>query len=242
MKRLLLLAGLLGLYQIGSTQEINISKIELAGPDVVIHYNLIDDNLDRKYALHLYSSLDDYIQPLALVAGDIDIDISVGGNKKVIWHAKEEMGEEFTGDVGLELKGSVYIPFISMDGFDDIGTFKRGKPYNLVWSGGRGDNVLNFELYRGENKIHSFEERPNVGNTALSIPTGVKPGKNYKLKISDTRNRDEVVYTGTFQLKRKIPLGLKLGITFVLGGAAGYFISRAGQKEKNIPLPILPSR
>jgi len=242
MYRLLTIIGLIALCQSSYSQEVNISKIELAGPDVIIHYNLIDDNIGRKYALHLYSSLDDFIQPLNLVEGDIDIDIAVGGNKKVIWHAKEEMGEDYSGDIGLELKGTVYIPFISMDGFDDIGTFKRGKDYKLVWSGGRGDNVLNFELYRGENKIHTFEERPNVGNTSLAFPSSVKPGKNYKLKISDTRNRDEVVYTGSFQVKRKIPLGIKLGISFVVGGAAGYLISKAGSKDKYIPLPILPSR
>jgi len=230
------------LYYTVSAQEVNITHVELQGSDVIIHYILQDEDLNRRYSLHLYNSIDNYIQPMEMVSGDIGVDIAVGENKKVVWHAMEELGEDFDGEVALELKGSIYIPFISMDGFEDYKLFKRGKPYDLIWSGGRGDNILNFELYQGDTKVKVFEERPNVGNTLLVIPTDVKPGKNYRFKISDTRNRDEVVFTSTFIIKRKIPLALKLGLGFAVGGIVGYLIGSSDSSEPDIPEPPLPQR
>src|SRR6478609_1551450 len=146
-------------------QDVKITQMELqANGDVHVSYNLKDDRVDRKYSLYLYASADNYIQPLQKVGGDVGVNLTVGENKKLIWRAKEELGETYKGSVSLELKGSIYVPFIALDGFDDYKSFKRGKPYDVTWTGGRGDNVLSFELYQGENKVKVFEERPNVGN------------------------------------------------------------------------------
>jgi len=76
-------------------QEVDITHVELQGSDVIIHYNLQDEDLNRRYSLHLYNSIDNYIQPIEKVSGDIGVDIAVGDNKKVVWHAMEELGEDF---------------------------------------------------------------------------------------------------------------------------------------------------
>ncbi|WP_339792197.1 MAG: hypothetical protein ACMVP2_07190 [Imperialibacter sp.] len=225
-----------------SAQEVVITKIQLKDHEAIISYDLKDDILERRYALFLYSSHDNFIQPLEKVSGDVGVNLSVGGNKKIVWRPKEEFGDDFIGNLSFELKGSVYVPFIFLDGFEDYKELKRGKPYDLVWSGGRGDNVLNFELYKGENKIAVFEERPNVGNTKLTLPVKVKPGKDYRLKISDKRNRDEVVFTSEFTVRRKIPLALKLGAFFTVGVATGLLINQLTQEDPIIPAPGLPTR
>ena len=223
-------------------QEVKITKLELQGNDVVIYYDLLDENLEHKYSLHLYSSYDNYIQPLELVEGDIGVEIAVGVNKKVIWHAREEFGKDIPEDIAFELQGNIYIPFIALDGFEDYQVFKRGKPYDISWTGGRRENVLIYELYQGNRKVKVFEERPNEGKTKLTIPTDVKPGKDYKFKISDKRNRDEVIYSGIFEIKRKVPLGLKLGIGIAATGAVGAYIITRPVGEKEISEPPLPSR
>lgn len=226
-------------------QEVQINRIELVEGDVIISYELRDENLDHRYSLHLYSSQDNYIQPLEFVEGDIGIGIAVGGNKKVTWHASEELGSDFRGDISLELQGNLYIPFISLESFEAYGTLKRGKPYNFTWTGGRGDNVLKFELYKGDTRVYTFEQRPNVGNTALVIPTDVKPGSGYRFRVSDVRNRDEIVYSGTFGIKRKIPLLLKLGVAFGAGAVVGIVAANSGGGEPGenlIPQPPEPSR
>ena len=222
-------------------QEIQITNINLRGDNVEIHYNLIDERIDRSYIINLYTSKDNFIQPMNLAKGDIGIDVAVGNKKVITWNAKEELGADFDGAVSLELKGNYYVPFITLDGLEKGKIFKRGKSNDFIWSGGRGDNVLNFELYRGENLVKTFEERPNIGNTVLTIPTKVKPGDNYRYRISDTRNRDEVVFTNEFVVKRKYPLGAQIGVALVVGFGLGYLVkSLIPQKEFEIAQPPLP--
>jgi hypothetical protein len=223
-------------------QDVVITQMALQ-PDgnVVLKYNLNDDRLDRKYSLYLYASSDNYIQPLTKVSGDVGVDIAVGGNKTITWNAKEELGDTFAGDVSLELKGNIYVPFIALDNFDDYKVLKRGKPYDVTWTGGRGDNVLLFELYEEDNKIKVFEERPNVGSTTIIIPNDVKPGR-YRFKISDSRNRDEVVYTMNFLVKRKVPLIAKAGLGLVLLGGVGYMVSQGEADDEKIGDPITPTK
>ena len=143
--------------------------------------------------------------------------------------------------LGLE-QNNFYVPFVELDGIEQGMIFKRGKSQDIVWFGGRGDNILSFELYRGEQLIRTFEERPNTGNTKLVIPTGVKPGNNYRFRISDSKNRDEVVYSHPFEVKRKIPLGLKLGLSFALGVGAGILYQKLTEPEYQIPDPMLPGQ
>ena len=224
------------------SQEVNISEIKLlSSGEVVVSYDLLDDQPNRKYALYLYASSDNYIQPLEMVTGHVGPDLAVGQNKQMIWNAKEELGADFSGDIALELKGNVYVPFIALDGFEDYKVFKRGKPYDVTWTGGRGDNVLNFEIYEGETKVKVLEERPNVGNTTITFPKDLKPGR-YRFKISDSRNRDEVVYTLDFLVKRQIPLGIQgLGVATV--GLIGTMAAGGGESggEAKIGTPPLPS-
>ena len=67
------------LYVHAYTQEVKITKLEINEThDVIIHYDLIDDNADRRYTLRLYNSIDNYIQPLEKVEGDIGVGIPVG--------------------------------------------------------------------------------------------------------------------------------------------------------------------
>lgn len=222
-------------------QEIQIMNVQMKGENIEVMYNLLDERIDRSYTVNLYISKDNFIQPMEQVSGDVGVDIPVGNNKKLIWHAKNELGADFEGDISLELKGNYYVPFITIDGITEGREFERGKEHDVIWSGGRGDNILNFELYRGEDLIVSFEERPNNGNTSIQIPVKVKPGDNYRFRISDKRNRDDVVYTDYFIIKRKIPLSLQLVSTAVIGVGAGFLIQFL-IPEPPISDPPLPSR
>ncbi|MEM7296858.1 MAG: Ser-Thr-rich GPI-anchored membrane family protein [Bacteroidota bacterium] len=244
--RLLLCAMLFLCLKIAHSQDLQITSVNLVGDQVEVHYNLFDERIDRTYSVHLYTSNDNFIQPMEEVDGDVGIDIKVGENKVLTWNAKEELGSDFDKAISLELKGNYYIPFITIEGIEKGKIFKRGKPQDFTWSGGRGDNVLNFELYKGENLVKSFEEKPNIGNTTIVIPSSVKPGSGYQFKISDAKNRDEIVFSEPFTVKRKIPLGIKLGASFLIGAAAGYIITNVldeqGSEQPDIPLPNVPEQ
>ncbi|MEO1253305.1 MAG: Ser-Thr-rich GPI-anchored membrane family protein [Bacteroidota bacterium] len=228
-------------------QSLEIKSISLNGSDVIISYDLLDDDLNHKYTLRLYSSQDNFVQPLTNVVGDVGIDQSVGGNKQIIWHVKDELGDDFKGDVSLELKGKLYIPFVTLNNFEDISSMKRSRPYNVTWAAGRGSNVLTFDLFNGKDEIvHTYTNIANVGEYQLEIPKDIKPGKNYRFRITDQRNKEDVVFTPYFTIKRKIPLVAKVAL-FGLAGSGAVLLGGRGNSGVGggevplLPDPILPN-
>lgn len=234
------------LSYIASGQELSITSVAKQGETIIITYDLVDD-VDHKYTLSLYASNDNYVQPLEFVTGDIGIDVAVGGSKKVLWDAKKELGNDFKGNVKLELKGKLYIPFVELTDFENLESFKRGRPYNLTWTAGRGNDVLTIDLYNAKEEIvHTFTNVANVGEYELVVPKDIKPGKDYRMRIRDQKNIEDVVYTPTFSVKRKIPFILQAMVGGAVGGA-GYLILTSAEpvssspEESNIPNPVLPT-
>jgi hypothetical protein len=229
---------LFAVVHFSSAQTFTIRRVELADQKVIVHYDLTDEVSGRSYTLSVFGSHDNYLNPLQKLTGDVGLEIKPGLNRKITWDAKSELGEDFTGAVALEVRGKLYIPFVRFSGFEDYKTLKRGKPYQLTWSGGTQQNILNFDVYKGEKKVATFANIANVGNYKMTLPKDAKPGKDYRLKISDTKNKDEVVYTGNFAVKRKTPLLLK--ILPVIGLA--YVATLIGDVDgkEDIPDPIEP--
>jgi hypothetical protein len=223
-------------------QDFAIRKVEIALGKVILHYTLLDSVQRRNYTINVYSSKDNFIAPLDDVSGDVGLEVKPGGNKRIVWDPVAEYGKDFNGKISLEVRGRVYIPFVRFDGFEDYKSVKRGKDYEITWSGGTPQNILNFELYKGDKKVTAFPNIANVGHHTIKLPTSIKPGSDYKFKITDSKNKDEIVYTSNFRVKRKVPLALKV-IPVVAVGAAIYLVtSSADEKEGDDSLidPIGP--
>ncbi len=217
-------------------QQFTMTGLERSGGDVIINYDLLDTVSHRNYTIHLYHSLDDYINPLKAVEGDVGIDIPIGKNKQIIWHAQKELGSDFNGTIHLEVRGHVYIPFIRLNGFDDYQSFTLKKPYRISWTGGRGNQLLDFILYRNDQRITSFSNIANVGEYEL-VFSGVKPGKDYYFIIEDQKNKDEVIITESFAIKPGLLPSL-LKVSGALG--AGAIVAAILLSEDPIPEPIDP--
>lgn len=230
-------AGLCISYS-GIAQDFSIRKVEISGGNLVLHYELQDSVSNRLYTIYVYSSADNFVNPLVKVSGDVGLEVKPGGNRKIVWNLKEELAPDFNGDLAFEVRGKVYIPFIKLDGFDDYKKFKRGKTYKIIWTGGRGNSVLNMDLYRGDKKVDTYPNIANVGHYELAFDK-VKPGKNYRLKVSDSKNKDDVVNSGTFTISRKIPLVLQFltlgGVIFVVTQ-----IDWGNNDDPDIPDPVKP--
>lgn len=220
-------------------QILDVKRIELKGDQIQIDYSLQDTVQGRSFIVNLYSSRDNYINPLSRLQGDHGMEVKTGNDKTVIWSAKQELGDKFHGVVSLEVRARVYIPFIR---FDNFNTIKRGKPKEVTWRGGTRQNILNFELYnkKGE-KVHVIPNISNSGHTSLFIPTDVRPGKDYKFRIVDGKNKDQVVNSEPFTIKRKIPL-LLLAIPVAAVGGAVMFTGGGEPSAGNgeIPDPVDP--
>ena len=220
-----------------NSQEFTIKKLELTGDKVNIYYDLVDSVKSRTYTVDLYSSRDNYVSKLEKLAGDQGLEVKPGGNHKIVWAAKDELGADFEGKVGLEVRGRLYIPFVRLEGLNS--SYKRGKAFPVTWTGGTQQNILNFDLYKGDQKIEPFSNIANVGHAEINIPQRVKPGKDYYFKITDSKNKDQIVNTGTFAVKRKVPLLLKV-IPIVAAGVVVATLPKSSS-TKNIPDPLDPS-
>ena len=206
------------------SQTIKVTNIGYEQNKVVITYQLQDSVVGRYYTVGVYTSEDDYTNPLKHVEGDVGLEVRPGNERKIYWDVKEEQGAFYEGRIAFELRAKEFIPFISMGGFEEIKTLKRGRAYNITWTGGGVHNVLNFDLYKGEKKVHTFPNIANAGHYKMILPKWTKPGNDYHFKISDTNNSEEVVYTEEFKVRRKIPLaytaiavaGVGVGVAVIL--------------------------
>lgn len=217
-------------------QTFNIKRVELEGDLVNVYYDLLDTTARRTYTVNLFSSRDNYITPLEKATGDLGLEVKPGPNRKISWNTREELGGAFIGEVALEIRGRVYIPFVRLDG--EYASIKRLKPYEITWTGGTQQNILNFDLYKGGEKITSFPNIANVGHYTLTIPSSVKPGKGYSFKITDSKNKDQIVNTQQFRVKPKFPFILKAAAVAVVGGAIYYLTTLGSSKtpgEESVP-------
>lgn len=219
-------------------QEFSINRIELTSETVILHYDLIDTMRARTYTINVFSSKDGYLASLQKVKGDVGLEVKPGQGKKIIWSSKEELGATFHGDIELEVRGRVYIPFVKFEGFQNDQIIKRGKPKTITWSGGTRQNILNFTLFKGEEYIVVIPNVANSGSYDMVIPTSVKPGKGYYFLVSDSKNKDQVMKTNSFGIKRKISLGAKI-VTFAIVGATVPFLIGPAPPE-NIDGPLDP--
>lgn len=221
-------------------QDFKIKKLEQVGDKINLYYDLIDsvENVKRTYSISLYSSRDSYTSPLTKVAGDVGQIVKPGGNKKITWNASEELGVDFEGKIGLEVRGKEFIPFLKLDGFNGKKVWKREGKEDVTWSGGRSNSLINFELY----KDGKFVSAPHtsiatsLGKYSILIPKNTKPGSGYTFKIADSKNKEEYIFTEEFAIHRKIPLAAK-AFVFIGAGAAIYFLTK-GDANNDIPDPL----
>jgi len=238
MKGRLLVAALLSTGW-AAAQSVTISKVELTGDKIVVHYSLDNSNPASNFMLNLYESKDNFSAPLARVTGDVGNEVKPGSNKKIEWNIRQEYGN-YKGKLALELRGKVYIPFVKLQSFAVASSYKRGKTHDIVWQPGNSDPI-NIELYKGKERIQGSMSQANNGTYVLNISSSAKTGSDYRLKFSNARNNEEVIYTPDFKVKPKVPLLLKvLPILVIGGGVAALGGSKKDAGATDIALPPFP--
>jgi len=207
-------------------QTVVIKKVELAGENVIVHYELEDSNPNNEYLINLYSSKDNYFAALTKVSGDVGAEVKPGTNKRIVWKIRDEYGG-YKGKIALEIRGKVYIPFAKLQGFDTKKTYKKGTTMNLKWKAA-GSSPINIELYKGGQRVAGDMNIPNNGSHSLFIPKHVGNGKDYRLKMTDTRNPDEVIYTDYFKVAPKIPMIVKVGAGVAVAAVVVVLVTKGG--------------
>ncbi len=232
---------LVGAWSPSFGQNIDIDFIEFTGRNVVVHYTLDDgSNSNRQFLVQLYSSQDNFSTPLTRVVGDVGSEVTAGVDKKIIWEITKELGG-FKGSISLEVRGRVYVPFVKVREIAEGQTFKRGKNYPINWTSGNLSGQVNIELFNEEGeRLWGENNVANVGKFDWYIPAHVKKGSNYRLKFTNVRDRNDVVFSPMFTIKPKIPLLVKTGALLFVAGGAGVIVNALGkntQSEKPYPGP-----
>src|SRR5688572_27226250 len=173
------LIPVLFLAHFGRAQDFHIKSLELTKENIIIYYDLVDTTKSRVYTINVYSSHDKYTAPLQKVNGDVGLEVRPGENKVITWNAKQELGETYRGELNLEIKGRVYIPFIQFNHFEDGRVMKRGKAETLTWTGGTRQNILNFAIYKGDKYMGIIPNVANTGSHDIVLPKNIAPGKGY---------------------------------------------------------------
>jgi hypothetical protein len=226
MKKITLTLAFATLISLAYSQTVAIRKIELAGENIIVFYDLDDSNPNNEFQINLYASKDKYSAPLTKVKGDVGPDVKPGIGRRIEWNINQEY-QGYKGKISLEIRGKVFVPFVKLRDFDTHKNYKRGKSYEVNWRPGN-TNPIHIELYKGSQRMGGELNHPNNGKFTLSINSKVPKGKDYRLKISDSKHPDDIVYSDYFRVSPKVPLLVKLVPTVAVAGALAIVISNLG--------------
>lgn len=220
-------------------QNIEITKMEIKSKKIHISYNIDDDNPNNEYLVTVFSSTDNFAGPLTKVSGDVGQEVKPGLNT-AIWDILEEIGQN-PGSLSIEIRASVFVPFARLRNFTSGSSYKRGKSYDLEWRPGN-TNPVHIELYREGTRLQGELNHPNNGQYTIAFNSDLKPGKNYRLKLTDSRHAEDFIFTPDFKVKRKFPVFLV--VTPIVAGAAYLtysLISGGSENQNNLPgFPAVP--
>jgi hypothetical protein len=245
MRKALILASVLAAFA-AHAQRASIKKVELAGEKIIVHYDLEDSNPANEYQINLYASQSNFATALTKVKGDVGNEVKAGSNKKIEWSIREELGP-FKGKLSLEIRGRMFVPIAKISSISEGDKFKRGRSHVLTWKPGN-NNAVNIELLKDGNLISSQPNQPNNGTYSLYIPPHTAIGKDYALRITDTKDADNISTSQTFAVTRRVPLLLKVvpilavgGLVAVLAGGGEGGGGGGGDPRDEILLPDPPN-
>ncbi|MFN3403986.1 MAG: GPI anchored serine-threonine rich family protein [Cytophagaceae bacterium] len=232
-------------YNSSFSQKIQNVKAEVHGDNIVVTYDLIHTEVNQDFKISLYSSKDQFTTALKYVSGDVGSGVKPGKNKKIVWSAREELGE-YEGDITFEVRG---VP-VSGSGADVAiikpsknEVIRRGKTYEIKWKGANQSQTYELELLRNGKTVDVINNAASGGAYNWKIPVKTKPGKKYSVKITNSGNSQDFAMSDPFIIKRKIPLALKIVPVAVIitGGAIAALLAVPVEDETVKEDPDLPA-
>lgn len=226
MRQTLLLVCVLAVYTLSRAQTASIKKVELAGEKIIVHYDLDDSNPANEYQIQLYASQSNFATALTKVQGDVGNEVKPGSNKKIEWNVREEIGP-YKGRLSLEIRGRMFMAVARFNNISEGDKFKRGKNHMITWKPGN-NNPVTIELIKGGQTIDTQPNQPNNGTFSLFIPPHTTVGKDYSVRITDTKDQENVTASQPFAVTRKVPLLLKMVPILAIGGVVAALAGGGG--------------
>jgi len=120
--------------------------------------------------------------------------------------------------------------------------YKRGNAIQIRWTGGNPEDEFALDLFDGRFHYRHVGELKNSGTYPWIIPKDVKPGKEYKFKLTNTNDFGEYAFSKSFIVKKKVPLAVWIVPGALIVGGAVYLLFFHGEGEiQPLPAPIEPN-
>jgi len=231
--RIKLIFILLLVSTLGFAQKVENISFAMDGDNVRIMYTLIGDFPEQTFEVKIYTSVDNFKNPLEEVKGDVNMKNITPGKKEVVWDAKKEY-KLFEGDISFKIIATVVSNYwISSPTKGDV--MKKGKYYDISWEGFRPGTPVRITLHYPNGKMDEIASSVTGKNYHWKA-TG-SPGKGAFVRVSEVDNKNAFAKSGTFTIKRKVPLGATVGAAAVVTGGILYLILKP---EPIDPLPFPP--
>lgn len=224
------------------SQSITNVNAQLSGDVVNITYNLNADDPNQEFDIRLYSSHNNFSSPLQLVAGDVGRGVRAGTGKRIVWRARDELGT-YSGSIQFEVRGNpIGAPSdaLTITKPEAGDSFKKGSILPVQWRGGIPNQNIKLELYQNTIMLRDIGTTPNTGNYSWNIPTDLK-GSGYNVKLFNVNEPNAAVFSGTFKIKGKLPLAVKLLPIAAAGGVAALLLGGGGGGDGDCQDPCNPN-
>jgi hypothetical protein len=184
------------------SQRISSLTASAAETSVQIRYTLSDTAADRWYRVSLQGIVDNDTVALAALSGDIGDSIQVGQHL-ITWDALAEYGR-FRGSISFYLE---VVPQFEMLPGETPASVKRGNPLPVVWYGGNSqEDQMTLVLYRYDDPVDTLTTVTQTDRYTWRVPNDLSPGSGYRIRVQGTDLTDIDDYTGSFTVKRRLPL------------------------------------
>ena len=227
------------------------------GEKMVITYDLNATDAGQKFKVSLFSSHDNYTQPLALLTGDAGDNVLPGKNHRVTWDVKNSVPPDFDGEIRIKVKAAPLVPVlepIKTEAASKLvikpliqNSYKKGSTIDVSWAGGQAGDKLLIELLKGGEVQQKIAEKANSKQTySWLMPKDTKAGKDYVVRITNSSRSQDMATSQMFSIKPKIPMLLKV-VPVVVIGAVVYFITGGSKPAKDpatasdLPGPVKPN-
>ena len=223
-------------FFVANAQKVsNVKATENSGK-ITINYDLQGLIEGEKYKVEIYSSADNYAEPLKYVSGDVGGNVVSGVNKKVLWDASIAL-QTFKGEIVFEIKAVQASPIEFTNRFSE--SYKVKKSINVKYTGFIANEQSYFLLYNSKDSL-KLSPAPSAKNESiLVLPKTTKKG-TYQLKLVNPVDK-QVAISPEIRIK-KGKLAVKIIVPLViLGGAGAYFLLNGGETPASTENKVLPS-
>jgi len=198
---IILWLGFLSLQAIA--QKITPTSISIENGKIAIIFT-VKDLGNKKIAAKLYTSIDNYKNPVKEVSGNIGTDISQGENT-VYWDYKKE-GVRLPDDIDFEIKATTlklqYTSVFTHNKHFFMIPAEIGKKINneIIWRSNNFKKEVIVELYLDGSKSMVLDIIKNTGKYQWQPASAIGTDKNYQIMIVSNDDKEDYIISNHFEI------------------------------------------